>query len=302
VDAAEVEAEKKAAPFGRGVTMPGMPSIPLPVLLPAAVAASPPGVVLPKHSRYAEQLLAAIPSEIREAASDPFSARALVFGLLLSPEYEVRERQLAALQKAADRRDDGETKRLAPHIAQLPDAARLPVIDLAIPALRRTSRSQYQQFRDLIETLIRADGRVSLFEYVLRSAIERHLDSAFGRQRPQPTPPRPSLDSSIAWVVSCLAWAGHQDDGEAQSAFDAAVSKVVGTSLPMVPRSECRLDELDRHLGWLALASPSNQKKLLDACLSCIGHDGRITVREAELYRAIADVMGVPVPPLVPDA
>jgi hypothetical protein len=52
----------------------------------------------------------------------------------------------------------------------------------------------------------------------------------------------------------------------------------------------------------MARAKPALQRKLLDACLRCIADDGRTTVREAELFRAIADVIGVPMPPLIPDA
>jgi hypothetical protein len=37
---------------------------------------------------------------------------------------------------------------------------------------------------------------------------------------------------------------------------------------------------------------------MLLACVACIAHDRKATVREAELYRAIGDVLGCPIPPL----
>jgi hypothetical protein len=35
------------------------------------------------------------------------------------------------------------------------------------------------------------------------------------------------------------------------------------------------------------------------ACAACIGADGRVTVEEGELLRAISDSLGCPMPPLL---
>lgn len=260
------------------------------------------GVLTSPHTAYAKELLSLVPSDILTAVHEPFSARAIIFALLLDRAPEVRETQWAALAAHAEKRDLEATQRLIPRIDGLPESTRLPLVDLAIPALRRLSRQQYESFRGLIETLIAADGRLSLFEYVLRCVVESHLDPAFGRPKQRPAPPRPTFLGSVAFVVSYLAWTGSDDESEARRAFDAAVSPIFGASLPMIPKAECQIRELDRHLKWMARAKPALQRKLLDACLRCIADDGRTTVREAELLRAIADVIGVPMPPLIPDA
>ena len=38
----------------------------------------------------------------------------------------------------------------------------------------------------------------------------------------------------------------------------------------------------------------------LDACAGCIAADGRATVEEGELLRAVADSLDCPMPPLLP--
>ena len=295
--------ESQGRPFGAMPTIPGLPQMPLPAVL--AVESSwvhRAGFVSLEQTQHAEALLAAVPRDLLEAAHEPFSARALILALLLDPRADIRQRQLSTLYASADRRDYGETQRLAPIVAELPDAARLPLVDLAIPTLQRMSRPQYETFRGLIEKMVAADDRLDFFEFVLKCALERHLDSAFGRKRARPSPPKPSLESSMAFVVSCVAWVGHEEESAARSAFDAAVSQKLGQSLPMVPRSECRLRDLDHHLSWMAVAPPASRRRLLETCLLCISHDGKTTVREAEIFRAISDVLGVPMPPLVPDA
>jgi hypothetical protein len=43
---------------------------------------------------------------------------------------------------------------------------------------------------------------------------------------------------------------------------------------------------------------PPLKRQILSACAACIGADGRVTVEEGELLRAVADALGCPVPPL----
>jgi hypothetical protein len=39
------------------------------------------------------------------------------------------------------------------------------------------------------------------------------------------------------------------------------------------------------------------KRRLLASCLECLINDDRVTVSEIELFRAIADAVGCPVPP-----
>jgi len=38
---------------------------------------------------------------------------------------------------------------------------------------------------------------------------------------------------------------------------------------------------------------------MLAACTTCIAYDGKVTIEEAELLRAIADSLDCPLPPLL---
>jgi hypothetical protein len=59
------------------------------------------------------------------------------------------------------------------------------------------------------------------------------------------------------------------------------------------------LDNLKQALDHLAAASPGVKKRALDASAACIAADGRVTVSEGELLRAIADSLDCPMPPLI---
>jgi hypothetical protein len=201
----------------------------------------------------------------------------------------------------ADPRDYVETLRLAPLVAALPDAGRLPLIDLSVPALRRMSAGQYDTFRRQAEHLIVADQTINLFEYMLACVLERHLDAHF--RRPPPVPPRVATQSPtphVVVVLSLLAREGHDDEAAARKAFDAGMRHYFRGSNPheLLPASESTLDKLIDRMRVLASASMGAKRRILLACVACIMFDRKATVREVELYRAIGDVLGCPVPPL----
>jgi hypothetical protein len=49
----------------------------------------------------------------------------------------------------------------------------------------------------------------------------------------------------------------------------------------------------------LAASAPAIKKQILTAAAIAITHDGTVTVDEAELFRAIAESLDCPVPPVV---
>src|SRR5262249_8516011 len=153
------------------------------------------------------------PDALRVAAQEPFSARALVYALLLDQRADLRNFQLARLKTGAPPPDFAETVRLAAPVQTLSDRLRLPVLDLAMPALRQMSPRQHQAFRAQVEALMNADQRPGLFEYTLRCVLHRHLDAQFLPQRPTGPVHRSGqqLASSLARVLSLLAWEGQPE-------------------------------------------------------------------------------------------
>jgi hypothetical protein len=288
-------------------TIPGLPQVPLPVLgLSADETAARVGQVDPEEIRYAEAVHDGVPDLLRIAAQEPFSARALVYCLLLDPREAIRARQLAQLQAGAAPMDFTEALRLADLVRAQPDLLRLPLLDLAMPALRQMSPRQHQAFRALVEGLMNADRQLNLFEYTLRCVLHRHLDVQFLRQPSVRAVHRlpAALAAPLAKVLALLAWEGEADPEQAARAFAAGMSSYLGTDhtgrLPR--REECSLAEFDAALQALNQAVPALKRRVVVACAACILANQRVTLREAELLRAICDTLDSPLPPLVPNA
>ena len=243
----------------------------------------------------------------RRPCSRPFASRSRpapwCMRCLLDSDPEVRRLQLAHLEAGAERGTSAEVLRLIPLIAPVGAAGRLPLVELALPALRQLSGPQYQQFRNTVEFLVASDRKLSLFEFALQRMLRRHLDSQF-RQR------RPDMDryaalgpiaDHMAVVLSSLAYTGHAPREGTGRAFEDGMRRfgIAGNAGTMLPREACSLAGLDRSLDRLAASAPQVKGRVLDACGATIASDGRVTIAEGELLRAIADSLDCPIPPLL---
>jgi Zn-dependent protease with chaperone function len=293
----------RSPPFAGMPRLPSVPQVPLPVLGFADEAASLVGQIAPEEISHANALRDGMPDVLQLAAQEPFSARALVYALLLDPRADLRDLQLTRLKASTEPHDFAETLRLVAPVQALPDTHRLPLLDLAMPALRQMSPGQHRAFRAEVERLMIADQRLSLFEYTLRCVLHRHLDSQF-----LPQPKTRSVHNSpeklarpVARVLALLAWEGQSERDEAAPAFDKGMRSYIGgdhtNHLP--PREECSLAEFDAALQTLNQAVPAIKRRIVVACAACILANQEVTIREAELLRAICDTLDCPLPPLV---
>jgi hypothetical protein len=92
---------------------------------------------------------------------------------------------------------------------------------------------------------------------------------------------------------------GHQDETLARQAFQRSliVLQEAKAEFTFLPAAECGIACLEKSFAALETTSPLIKRRLLGACLECLRHDGTVTVAELELFRAIADAIGCPLPP-----
>lgn len=252
------------------------------------------GTLDPEHVEYAGKLVAAIPKELREAARDPAAARGLVASLFLSPHPGTRVMQDEVLAQK-DPAGAAAADQLVETVHRLGPAARLPLLDLSIPALRQLGPQMTATFLSVISDLINADERVEPFEYALHKLIHRHL------LRRGDTPVRyASLDAvsgPLGVMLSAMAGAGHDDRREAEAAFRRGANSVKQGQL--IYDDRFGLESLDNALESLRGATPQVKRRVIDAATATVAADGTVTIDEAELLRSFAAVLDCPMPPLI---
>jgi len=287
----EVPGVSAAVPGARGIAAQ-----------PRAVVASV-GALSDQHIDYAQSLLARIPQRLRDSIREPWVARAVVLALLLDAKPETRAAQLKAVLALGDPQLADHVSRASTALRAAPAEARLPILDLALPALRRLSSAQYGELRAAVDRLIRADSRIGLFEYTLQCVLLRHLAAHFEPNRPEPARgPQIEVVGALSVLLSMLAYAGAPDPAEAARAFEAGRAQLSGDRFfpALLAREKLDLRALDRALGRLRDTAPRLRGQILGACVAAVATDGKVTIAEGELLRAVSDSLGCPMPPLLP--
>src|SRR3546814_10838347 len=124
---------------------------------------------------------------------------------------------------------------------------RLPLVDIAIPALKQLSLSQYQSFRRNFVALIEMDSRVDLLEWSLQKIVFNHLDAQFFKLPPMKArySDPGQLKKEIELVLSVLAHAGARNRGSAEEAFAAAAEALESSGLALLAENQLRFSDLD---------------------------------------------------------
>jgi Zn-dependent protease with chaperone function len=265
----------------------------------AAAAVSTIGHPGPDHLAYAATVLAGMPAALVSAAREPHGARAVIYALLLDSRPAMREQQTSRLAGTADPGVFQETRRLWPLVDALDERARLPLLEIALPALRALTAAQRNLFESNVAVLMETDDEIDLFEWSVRLILQRDLQAL----RTHDAGPRvvyhtlADVTADAGLLMSALAHIGHDDVVGSARAFAQARGMLhLGEA---VPASALTLDGLDRSLARLDQAAPAVKRQVLDAAVACITADRHITATEAEVLRAVSAAMSCPMPPIL---
>jgi len=290
-------------PWSRVPNMPpaAPPHSPLAAAAIGAALAAAAGTLTPEAGDGAQALLAEIPQSLRAAARSPHDAPILVCGLLLDDDEAMRQRQMASVGSSSGSDALQTLQRLDPDLRRLKHAHKLPILQLALPALKALPRAALGSFAGTLDDLVQMDGKVSTFEFALQRLVLRALGT--GRD-PSASVIQiysfQAVTAEISVVLSALAHASSDNSAEAGRAFAEGASqlKLVEGRIAFLSEAECGLVQLDAALDKLATSSGPIKQRLLMAAAHVVSADGVLLTAEAELLRAIAASLDVPIPPM----
>ena len=296
------EAHPVMADFAAGKgTVSAPPPPAAAAMMPAALAAS---VAQPRGAHYdcAAALHQALPADLLEAAHDAQRALDLVFALLLDPaDGAVRTAQLQAVERGFGAPHRAATAALAAAVAALHPAQRLPLAAIAWPSLRQQSRDALMKLTKTVFELVYADGRVAVFEYCLGRLLRAQLGEVLKPAQAAAVGRRKLADcgEDIACLLSIVAEFGQDDEPAARGAFLEGAGRLpLRQALAYQPASpDAWTTALDRALANLDQLEPPAKAALLGALGATIAADGKTTLEEAELLRAVCASLHCPLPP-----
>lgn len=239
---------------------------------------------------YAAGVLAYLPTSIREALASADGAQAVMVGLIIDAEATARGRQLRALEALGRGELARKAEVLAPLIAQLDRAYRLPIVALALPVLRtELDDAGRNGFLAAMRAAIEADKRLTLGEFVLGTILDWNLGAKAKRAGGVKFTSRDQVKDECALILSLLAHAGGSE----------ALFARVAPGLALKPRDALHLASVSEALERLSQLAPLEKEPLIAACAELVSADGNVKLLEHELLRAIGAVLDCPMPPSI---
>jgi len=273
--------------------------------LPASLAESA-GRPTAAHVSIAQQIRQSVPATLYDAAHSAELALLLAVALIVDPGGRARDRQLRIVEEQLGAERARIVRRLHDEVSAMRPGLRLPLLEIAFPALKLRPAAQLEFLVSLAGRLIDVDGEVDLYEYcyyrVMRSQLGQAVGAASragGRRLARRELRRAAID-----LLTVLAEYGSDDAGRAARAFEAgrAYFGKWAEEHTYSPKHGNTLPLLDHSLDLLAALNGKGRRVMLQAVTAVAAFDREITVAEAELIRTICAALDVPLPPLLSGA
>ncbi len=247
----------------------------------------------------AAALAAAIPKPLERAAHSDEWAPEVICYLLLSKDAEVAEQQLLQIAQALGSDSESQVRALRQSVPELPAEQRLPLMEMAFPALRRRPESELRDLMKLIDALIAADGRINVFEYALARLTNRHIKDLLDPSHAGAGGSKTlrSQADAVKILLAILAHHGHPDQPEEiQGAYAVGLEAALDEPAGAPPVPDNWPERLDEALAKLDRLKAREKEKLVAAMARVAMHDEEIVAAEMELMRVICGLLHVPLP------
>lgn len=246
----------------------------------------------------AAAIVASLPENISRAARSSQWAPEVLFYTLLDAHEDVRQQQLLAVAQRMGAESETRVRALV-DAAGLPSAEqRLPLMELAFPALRQRPPEFLTQVLDTVKAVADADGRIDVFEYLLSRSISQQLWEA---HNPHAVELAGKLTLSrvaddARQLLAILARHGNESEAQAATAYRAGLQEMGMESEAQLPVDSDWVSTLDAALARLDRLKHAEKEKLIRGMTAVVLADGKVDPTELELLRAASELIHVPLP------
>jgi Zn-dependent protease with chaperone function len=265
---------------------------------PSEVAAAVGTVSPPAHRDFAlDESQRAIVDTLRRAANDAVHAQLITYALLAETDSDLRAQQGELIAEAYGAEAAQIVDRYHGLIHELPPGVRQPLLDVAMPALRKLPNQARQRVLKLAHLLVVADGRVSVHEFLLFTILKRRLGPDAGRAVPVRYRSVKERAQDAALVLSLVAVVRLPKRPE--HAFNAGALLLPDTNVQFVGADAIKLDDVSAALDRLNQLAPLAKPQLIKAATAAAFVDSETNWRAASTLRMICAALDAPLPPQI---
>ena len=265
---------------------------------PSDVAAAVGTVAAPVDRDFAlDHSQRSIVDTLRHAATDATQAQLIVYALLVEKDHALRAQQCQLISEAYGSEASRTAEQFHELVQSLPPGARQPLLDVAMPALRKLPDQARHRVLKLSQLLIAADGRVSIREFLLFTILQRRLGLDAGRAVPVRYRAVSELAQETALVLSLLA--AVRLPMRPEHAFNAGALLLPGPELSLVRTDAIKLADVSAALDRLNQLAPLAKPQLIKAATAAAFVDNDTNWRAASTLRMICAALDAPLPPQI---
>ena len=250
-----------------------------------------------EHVDYAQALNTLIPDELRTLARDPQQVMFLLYAMLVPDDFQQKTQVLTKLRHEYSEQDIQKVVYLKGLMHKMPAAAYLPLFEFALPTFTKLNKEhQVQAYQKLHQVM--SDFQGDTFHYVLSILLAKQIQDkrTFNKQEKQTLK---GILREVMYLLVVLLKASHQSEDEQKQCFAKVSQSLFQQSLPWPKVKRIKFDLLTKALEKINALKPLDKEKVIDACITVVTFDGKVLVPEAELLRAVCEILECPMPPLL---
>ena len=223
--------------------------------------------------------------------------------MILDRGGETLQRQISLLTEKLGEQRTLLVSQFHSHLQQAGPEYRLPLLEIAFPALRQRPAPQLNFLIDLTARLIEIDGDIELHEFcfyrVLATNLRHVMQPSKSQKRKRAN--RKDVRNAAVDLLRVVARHGHDNDADGEAAFRSGLGKFGDWGKTYMYGSDiaATTSSLEKSLDQLVSLNSEGRQMLLDSVTTVVLHDDKLTVPEAELVRTICASLEIPLPPQI---
>ncbi|HSD69031.1 MAG TPA: M48 family metallopeptidase [Woeseiaceae bacterium] len=254
-----------------------------------------------RHVEFAQALRRSVPADLYDAAHSRELSLLLAVALAMHPEAAVAARQARIVHEMLGEDRAVLVTRFQRQLGAIGPAYRLPLLEICFPMLKLRPLAQLEFLQQLVLRLIETDGQIELHEFCYYRILASQLGQSLAPGSRRRHASKHAMRQAAAGLVRILAEQGNTSPEDVEHAYRAGLAELGDWARDFVPEPTpgSTVAALDASLDTLAGLGARSQQRLVAAISRCIAHDGRLSLREAELLRAICATLNCPLPPVL---
>ena len=261
------------------------------------------GTMSQGNLQTAREITAAVPEALDEAMRQPEGARMVILALLIAYDRVDDEAQWELAASALSPEEVAELRRAVELVKELPRKALLGVLELASTTLAQSMREGHDAFHLLVDKLIEADNKVSLYEFCVRRIVRERLSR--GTQIPADEASvsymdlKPEVIKAVSTILSVVVRETSGASAPAQLVEDALKGLyLLQGKVSYLGEQEAGVEQLDAAIDVLRKSAFAIRSQLLRAIVASIQSDGQLSAAEARTLRMLCLSLNCPMPPV----